>query len=340
MASPGTDIAFNEARTEGYRAFANKIWNAARFLFLQVDRAKEAGIVIDPFQLPSEPVMEGTDPLEARWIISRLNQTAGEVNQALAEYRFHEAANLVYQFFWGEVCDWYLEIVKLRLDFNEGSDKAATTAALKTLLGVFESALRMLSPFMPFLTEELWHAFYDGQPRQKTIAFTRYPQRSAAAVNELAEREMVVLQDLIVETRATRKDIGVEEKAQTPIRVHMSSELVAVVQANAAIVQKLARVSEISFVDAIPDGGNKRTSVNFELEVVYEKKIDVAAERERLSKDLTRFEKELANAQRQLGNEGFLAKAPAPVVEGLRKKEGELRLLVEKTRGGLDALGA
>jgi valyl-tRNA synthetase len=339
MASPGTDIAFNEARTEGYRAFANKIWNAARFLFLQVDRAKEMGIVIDPFSLPAEPSVSANDPVEARWIVSRLNRTAKEVNQALVEYRFHEAANLVYQFFWGEVCDWYLEIVKLRLDFNDDTDKASTTAALTTLLGVFESALRMLSPFMPFLTEELWHAFYDGKPRQKSIAFTKYPQFVEAAVSASAEHDMNVLQDLIVQTRATRKDIGVEEKVQTPIRLHMAPAVAEMVQANASIVQKLARVSEISFVEAIPEGGSKRTSLHFELEVVYEKKVDVAAECDRLNKDMARFEKELANAERQLGNEGFLAKAPAHVVDGLRKREGELRLLLEKTRTGLDALG-
>src|SRR6185437_13923912 len=113
--------------------------------------------------------------IEARWIVSRLNHTAAEVNKALSEYRFHEAASLVYQFFWGDFCDWYLEIVKLRLDFSPDGDQAAASAALATLLGVFEAALGLLSPFMPFLTEELWHALYEGKPPAKSIALTRFP---------------------------------------------------------------------------------------------------------------------------------------------------------------------
>ena len=123
MASPGTDIAFSEARTEGYRAFANKIWNAARFIFMNIDRAKEAGIVVDPHSLLAQMFQfRRTAPLEARWIVSRLNQCAAEVNQALENYRFDDAAKLIYQFFWGEFCDWYLEIVKIRLDFSETGD--------------------------------------------------------------------------------------------------------------------------------------------------------------------------------------------------------------------------
>ena len=108
MASPGTDIAFSEERTDGYRAFANKIWNAARFIFMQMERAAEAGIVVDLSQLAAEPARTDA-PLEARWIVSRLHRTAGEMNEALGEYRFHEAANTLYSFFWGDFCDWYLE---------------------------------------------------------------------------------------------------------------------------------------------------------------------------------------------------------------------------------------
>src|SRR6202034_3590830 len=137
MASPGTDIAFSEARTEGYRAFANKIWNAARFIFMNVERAREAGIAVDSSLLGQTPAVSASAPLDARWVVARLNSVAAEVNAAFADYRFDEAASLVYQFFWGDFCDWYLEIVKLRLDFSETADKAATKSALTTLLQVF-----------------------------------------------------------------------------------------------------------------------------------------------------------------------------------------------------------
>ena len=119
MASPGTDIAFNVARTEGYRAFANKIWNAARFIFMNVDRAAEVGIAVDRATLGQMPSAPADAPLEARWIVAELHATAAKVNQSLENYRFDDAANTIYQFFWGSFCDWYLEIVKLRLDFSE-----------------------------------------------------------------------------------------------------------------------------------------------------------------------------------------------------------------------------
>ncbi len=176
MASPGTDIAFNVARTEGYRAFANKIWNAARFIFMNVDRAAEVGIAVDRSALGAMPTVAEDAPLEARWIVAELHATAAKVNEALENYRFDDAANTIYQFFWGSFCDWYLEIVKLRLDFAETADQAKTKAALTTLVSVFEASLRLLSPFMPFLTEEIWHAVYDGNPPAKSIALTRFPQ--------------------------------------------------------------------------------------------------------------------------------------------------------------------
>jgi valyl-tRNA synthetase len=128
MASPGTDIAFNVARTEGYRAFANKIWNAARFLFMNVDRAAEIGIVVDHLSFGGMPTASSEAPLEERWIVAEFSSTAAKVNQSLENYRYDDAANTIYRFFWGSFCDWYLEIVKLRLDFSETADEVATVA--------------------------------------------------------------------------------------------------------------------------------------------------------------------------------------------------------------------
>jgi valyl-tRNA synthetase len=338
MASPGTDIAFNVARTEGYRAFANKIWNAARFLFMNVDRAAEFGIAVDRAALGAMPTAAADAPLEARWIVAELHATAARVNKALADYRFDDAANAIYQFFWGGFCDWYLEIVKLRLDFSEHADKAQTKAALTTLVSVFESALRLLSPFMPFLTEELWNAVYDGDPPAKSIALSRYPQATDAALDTPALDQMVLLQSLIVEIRALRKEVGVEEKAAVPIEIHAGESTQAVIGANRSIVERLARVNGVRFVEGITAGLSKHSTPGFDVAVVYQRTIDVAAEREKLTKEIAKYEKGLASAERQLGNEGFLAKAPAHVVEGLKKQEAETRLLLEKARAALDAL--
>jgi valyl-tRNA synthetase len=284
------------------------------------------------------PTVGESAPLASRWIVAELETTAGKVNQALENYRFDDAANTMYQFFWGSFCDWYLEIVKLQLDFSETADKAHTRAALTTLVSVFEAALRLLSPFMPFLTEEIWHALYDGNPPAKSIALTRYPRTGESTTGAVAQILMGVLQSLIVEVRGLRKEIGVEEKAQVPIEVRITADLENVIRENRAIVERLARVSEVRFVEQISVGLSKHSTPNFDVAVVYEHTIDVAADRALLTKDIAKYEKGLASAERQLGNDGFLAKAPAHVVEGLKKQEAETRLLLEKARAALDTL--
>jgi len=338
MASPGTDIAFNIARTEGYRAFANKIWNAARFLFMNVDRAAEIGITFDPVSLGAMPSVGADAPLEARWIVAELHATAAKVNLALQNYRFDDAANLIYQFFWGSFCDWYLEIVKLRLDFSETADTAKTKAALTTFVSVFEASLRLFSPFMPFLTEEIWHALYDDNPPAKSIALTRYPQALNEPLCASALEQMELLQSLIVEIRALRKEIGVEEKAVVPVEVRVDTVKQPVLRDNNGMIERLARVSDVRLVEGISDGLSKHSTSSFDVAVIYERTIDVVAERERLTKDIAKLEKEIANAESQLNNSGFTTKAPSHVVEGLKKQLDEKRHLLEKFRRDLDAL--
>jgi valyl-tRNA synthetase len=338
MASPGTDIAFNIARTEGYRAFANKIWNAARFLFQNVDRAAEIGIAVDRAALGHMPDANQFDRLEDRWIVAELHSASGKVNAALENYRFDDAANVIYQFFWGSFCDWYLEIVKLRLDFSETANKPRIAAALTMLITVFEAALRLLSPFMPFMTEEIWQAVYDGNPPAKSIAVTTYPQAETKPIDTVAQIDMNTVQTVIVETRALRKEIGVEEKATTAIELRIGAGDRGVVEQNRGIVERLAKISEVRFVDQITAGLPLRTRFNLDVAVVYQRTIDIPVERDRLTKDVAKYEKGLAAAERQLGNEAFLKKAPPHVVEGLKKQEAETRLLLEKARAALNAL--
>jgi len=296
------------------------------------------------------PTVPENAPLEARWIVAELHATAAKVNESLENYRYDEAASIIYQFFWGTFCDWYLEIVKLRLDFSETANKAKTAAALTTLVQVFEAALRLLSPFMPFLTEELWHALYDGNPPARSIALTSYPQGESRYQmdSELSAAEPVVqgwlemqkLQPLIVDVRAQRKARGVPEKETIPLQLLVDSRVDRqIIEQNAEVVKFLAKISFIEFNTTGLDGrAGAKNGVGWTLDVVYEKQIDVQAERERLTKDIAKFEKGLAAAERQLGNEGFLAKAPANVVEGLKKQESETRLQLEKARAALDAL--
>jgi valyl-tRNA synthetase len=338
QASPGTDIAFSEARTEGYRAFANKIWNAARFLQMQLERGREAGyaVSLSGHDSVGTALAEHT-PLETRWIFARLSTVCAEMDHALTGYRFDEAANAVYQFFWGEFCDWYLELVKLRLDFSAAKNDV-TAITLNSLLAVFEAALRLLSPFMPFLTEELWHALYASvgtAAPAKSIALTRFPQAADYAADAASETAMRLLQEIIVTVRGLRKELGVPEKEPAPVQVFGAGGVAELALANADMLAKLARVSSVQIVPQAPAGNNARATASFDVAVVYERQIDAAAERERLLKEIAKYDKGLQSAERQLGNEGFIAKAPAHIVEGLKKQAAEMHALKDKAEVAL-----
>ncbi len=344
MAAPGTDIAFNESRTEGYRAFANKIWNAARFMFMNVDRI---GFEWDqPGHSPGSSHPKGgvagfqSTTLEDRWILSRFNRVTAEVNDALETYRFHEAANRIYDFFWGEFCDWYLELIKPRLNFEEGADKTQARIACSDLVTLFDASLRLLHPVMPFITEEIWQAIYEGEPPLKSIALAGYPQANERQFNLAAETEMAILQDLIVNIRNVRAELKVDPKVKVPIEVYANESAIrSMIEENRGAVERLANVEKITFVGgSLAKQAGARSTARFDVHVIYERKIDVAAERERLNKELEKIEKEFANNQRQLGNEQFLTRAPEKVVGGLRRREGELIALREKIKRQLDSL--
>jgi valyl-tRNA synthetase len=333
MSSPGTDIAFNPSRTEGYRAFANKIWNAARFMFMNVDRV---GAGFAPGQEKVGVAGFAAATLEDRWILSRFNRVARQVHESLDGYRFDNAATSIYDFFWGEFCDWYLELIKPRLA-EEGE---AARVACRNLVSLFEAALRLLHPVMPFITEEIWQAVYDGKPPVKSIALAAYPESNERQVDLQAETDMAILQDLIVSVRNLRAELKIEQKLRVPIQVFAEDRGVrTLIEQNRGAVERLATVQSIEFArESLAKLPGARHTARFDVHVVYEKPIDVAAERARLQKELERIEKDIANGQRQLSNEQFLAKAPPEVVEGLRRRAGELQMLRDKTRSKLDEL--
>jgi valyl-tRNA synthetase len=347
MAAPGTDIAFSESRTAGYRNFANKIWNAARFMFMNVDR-------IEPSLRPGDGRDAGlsigggiagfqADSLEDRWILSRFNRAAKDVNESLETYRFDEAANRIYDFFWGEFCDWYIELIKLRLNFEEGADTGPARVACANLVNLFEASLRLLHPVMPFITEEIWHAEYDGKPPLKSIALASYPAADEGQIDLGAETEMAILQDLIVSVRNLRAELKVEPKVKVPIEVFAHEPGIRTMlerNLGALLLDRPANVEKITFVESsLASLPGARSTSRFDVHAIYEKKIDIAAERERLTKELDKIEKQLASAQARLGNEQFLSKAPPHVVEGLRKQVEELTVLGEKVVAKLKELG-
>jgi valyl-tRNA synthetase len=278
---------------------------------------------------------------ESRWIVSRFSAVTSEVNAALSSYRFDEAANAIYQFFWGEFCDWYLELAKLRLNFDVPQDHV-TEGTLSALVTTFAASLKLLSPFMPFITEELWHALYAGIGEEapgRSIALMDYPQPEDMPRDWVAENSVATLQELIVTVRAIRKEMGVPEKEAAPIAVYATdAAVIAVARKKADVLARMARVASVEIAPIPLTGQGARSTAQFDVQVIYERQIDVAAERERLTKDLAKYEKGLQAAERQLGNEAFMAKAPAHIVEGLRKQSAETKLLYDKTKASLDEL--
>ena len=216
MAAPGTDIVLTEDRILSYRAFANKIWNAARFVFLNLDKYEASGgetlemLASPEVRLAAPFAANGEVALADRWIFSRLARATEQVNEALEHFRFHEAAHVVYHFFWGDFCDRYIEWVKPELN---STDRAKAQATWKNLFAAFETALRLLHPFMPFLTEELWHQL-PQRAGARSIALDRFPEPHAELLDAGAEGQITLLQEIIASARNMRSEMKIDPKAK------------------------------------------------------------------------------------------------------------------------------
>jgi len=334
-AAPGTDIVFTDERMESARNFANKIWNAARLIFMNMERSGIAAWTpsTGTALLPefSTPGLEA--PLEDRWIFSRLNQCADLMNRAIDRYRFHEAAELVWQFFWHEFCDWYLEIKKLRFEPDSG-----LTTDWRNLLTVFEAALRLLHPIMPFLTEELWQRLpaTAGQ-RPISIAVACYPEYDSHAADHAAERDVQILQDIVVMVRNLRADFALDPKQEFDVVLVSAGAAADVARAHLGVIQALAKVTLDVRTDASGVAGVKRSAAGFDL-VLALTAAQAEILRKRLEKENEQLEKNIANAERQLADEKFLARAPAGVIDSIRQKLAAYQAQLEKNRATLDGL--
>jgi valyl-tRNA synthetase len=329
-AAPGTDIVLTEDRMESSRAFANKIWNAARFLFLNMERSGvEPWVPADLARFRPEPDPATLEPrIEDRWIFSRLNSCAEQVNRAIETYRYHEAAQVLWQFFWHEFCDWYVELKKLR--FQEGS---GLTAGWRNTLAAFETALRLLHPAMPFLTEELWQRLAGDRPtRAPSIAVADYPLYRRELADHEAEREIAVLQELVTMARTLRTEAKLDPKKLLQGVVYSRNSALEVARRHAEAIEKLAGVKLEFRSDAAPKAAAIRSTALFDL-VLEVPQAQQEAQRKRLEKEREQLVKNIANSIRQLGDEAFLSKAPAKVIETIRQKladyEAQLRKIDE-----------
>ena len=338
MAAPGTDVALSEDRMASYRAFANKIWNAARFLFMSLEKSGA-----EPWTPPEDGICRpladagGQMSLEDRWIFSRLNRIAGEIGTAWEAFRFHEAAHVIYHFFWHEFCDWYLELKKLSFAPVQGP----LPLAWQNLCRAFDVSLRLLHPMMPFLTEELWQRL---GPRQTSIALAPFPQHDPTLVNEaaeVAEKEMNLLQEIIGNIRNMRAEMRVDARRKIPVALHAANGNVSRLSGEyKQAIERLANLSALNLVDdpLTSEGGAVRSLPEFALKIALKDAVDIEAERERLLREEQKLQRDLNALNGQLKNEQFLSKAPAKVVESMRQRHSELTVRRSKVSETLQNL--
>jgi valyl-tRNA synthetase len=322
LASIGsTDTRWNDNQVESYRNFANKIWNAARFCLLNSDGAK-----VHPESITGDISKYA---LHDRWIISRLNSTALDVNLALENYDFHAAVQTLYHFFWDDFCDWYIELSKAEVTSETAS--ANRDAARTRVISVLEQALRLLHPFMPYITEELWQSLPGVGPglldpayagAEPTIMLASYPQPDASLINLQTEAEMQSVIELISRVRNIRSEMNIKPGERIRVLVGAPDPSIrAVFEASVDRLQRLMRASEIIIsgkLEAPRASARAVLGAGAEVAVPLEGLIDFAQERERLKKEQEKLNKEAAKLDGQLANPQFVERAPAEKVNEIR----------------------
>ncbi len=330
LAVPARDIPWNPARLEGYRTFANKLWQAQRFVLMNL-----------PEGFARRPIEPADLAMADRWILARLDETARTVNAAMDEYRFHEAAGALYRFAWDEFCAWYIELAKPVFFGRAGLEGQAETRR-QVLVHVLDATLRMLHPFMPFLTEELWQHLPRLADDPKTVMFARYPVATAAASagDAAAIAEMERLQGVVAAVRNLRAEYRVDPKRTVPIElVAPDDAALARLTEHAPLIAALARTeTPVLLREGERSGRAVAESELASVRIPLAGLLDVAAERERLTQQVARAEKEIDALAARLANEGFTAKAPAQVIAEAVARRDELAAQVERLKTQLVTL--
>ena len=322
LATFGRTLNFDLNRCEGYRNFCNKLWNAARFVLMNVE-GKDVGV-------------DESKPLEFsvadRWIVSRLQAAEAAVAEHLEAYRFDLAARALYEFVWDEYCDWYVELAKVQL---ADGDEAHQRATRRTLVRVLETVLRLAHPFIPFITEELWQVVAPlAGKKGVSVSTERYPAPQAEKNDPAAEREVAVLKDLVNAVRELRGDAGVGAGEKVGLFLAGGTEFALRYE---SYLKPLARVSQQTCVDALPQR-DAPTKMVERFQIMLDIKVDVAAERQRVAKEIARIEGEIGRAEAKLANESFVARAPASVVKQERDRLAGFHATLEKLKPQLGRL--
>jgi len=330
MASPGADTVLDLKRVEGYQAFCTKLWNAARFVLMNLPEGTEA--TQPEFRSSSEDLS-----LTDRWIVSRINAVSREVDQALEAFRYDEAATTLYHFVWHEFCDWYIEMVKPSL-IGDSRDTPEARRSRAILLRVLDRALRLLHPFMPFLTEEIWQRL----PHQgETLVLADYPRFRADEQDSDAEKEVEFLMAVVSKLRNLRAESNLV--AGVKLEVLFYTDLARprrLLESHAATLSTLARLSGFRFVEEIPGdlAAARGMLPGLEMALLLASALDPREEKRRLEREIDKAHKELAILDAKLANESFIGRAPKEIVEKVREARGELTEKIEKLARALAEL--
>ena len=334
LASPGRDIKFDLNRCDGYRNFCNKLWNATRFVLMNVE-----GHDLALEHQQNGPTCGGGAPLEFsfadRWIVSQLQRVEMEVEQHFADYRFDLVAQAIYKFIWDEFCDWYLEIAKVEI--QTGND-AQQRGARRTLVRTLEAVLRLAHPLIPFITEELWQtvAPIAGRKTHDSIMLAAYPRADLSRIDPASEAKVERLKALAYACRNLRGERNVSPAQRMPLLVAGGGAEIADF---AAILQALGKLTEVQIVDEMPADAMAPVAVVGETRMMLKVEIDVAAEKLRLVKEIEKLETQIALARNKLNNEGFVARAPAAVVAQEKQRVADFSATLDKLKPQLAKLG-
>ena len=317
--SPGNDIRYSEKRIEAFSNFANKLWNAARFVHMNIDDHEVKN------ELPEELHTED------KWILSTLNNVAKEVNENLEKFELGIAVQKVYEFIWDCYCDWYIELVKARL-FNDADD--SYIAAEQVLLYVLDQILRLLHPFMPYVTEEIWQTIpHEGE----TVMLSEYPTYKPELDFPEEEAEMRRVMEAIRAIRNRRSEMNVPPSRKA--KVYVATKFADTFKNGSAFIEKLASANGVEVADNFDiDGAVTVVTADAKIYIPMDELVDKKAELERLGKELAAVEKRLAQSEGKLNNQGFVSKAPAAVIEKVKGQAAKEREKIALIKAAIDAL--
>jgi valyl-tRNA synthetase len=329
LASPTRELRFDLARVAGYRNFCNKLWNAARFVIMQVGDTPLAGG--EPEELS----------VADRWIRSQLGRTVAKVHSALAEYRFDYAASALYDFTWYEMCDWYLELTKPVMQ-SDTAPEAARAGTRRTLLAVLEALARALHPFMPFITEEIWQRVAPLLGRDgPTVMKEPYPLQADFPPDEAAEREIAWIKAFILGVRQIRGEMNIAPSRKIPVLLSgASSQDKDFAKQNFAYLAHLAGIETVTPLKKGAQAPQSATALLGEMTILVPLAglIDAAAEVERLEKRIAKSRKDLEGIAKKLGNENFVRNAPPEVVATDRERAAELERTITSLTAQLEKI--